>query len=233
MKFFRYYSLAFLALLFFGQAQSFVEVEKTHVYVAPSLGSLRLLHSDYGFIIEKDGNFIPVKPEYIDKEIRTISTENLDYVLGNKAQMTINGYACIFTKLSENALEPAIPQESNVIQLDEKVTQQIIEQLPPSSYIQIVQLSNGDYGLHVRTRVLGGGGLGAAIGAIGGKFLVYAIAGAAVSVATIAVTAVAGPVAGGAIGYGVWGVIAAPVEVASNVAAVSAGITLGVITGPV
>lgn len=232
MKFFRCYSLAFLAVLFFGQAQSFVEVEKTHVYALPSLGSLRLLHSDYGFIIEKDGNFIPVKPEFIDKEIRTISTENLDYVLGKKAQMTINGHTCIFTKLSENELETAIPQESNVIQLDEKVTQQIIEQLPPSSYIQIVQLSNGDYGLHVKTRILGGGVFGAVAGAIFGKAAVHVLGHGAITIVCRAID-ICAPGAGVAAQIAITAIAGPMIEAASIKAAAVVGVTAMVLTGPV
>jgi hypothetical protein len=110
---------------------------------------------------------------------------------------------------------------------------EIISQLPAGSYIKVFQYDDGEYGLHLCPRLLGGGFWGAAAGCWVGKFVSSAICHGAIDIVTVAVSAVATPVASIAVGGALESIFGAVIETFTTAAAVVGGIAGAVATGPV
>lgn len=198
-------------------------IEITKEYLHTSSEDVRLFHDEHGFIVKDNKGVQEVKSYNVNKAIRNISNEQLETLLGkNNPKINI---------ISQE--EAATLDLSDMREMTEAEKKEFCSKTFSSGYISITQTTDGEYILQSYQRTLGGGGLGAFLGAIGGKFLVHAVAGGVCTVIGAAVTLVAGPVVGGAVGYGLYGVMAPAVEVASNVAAMAGGITGGVIGGPI
>jgi hypothetical protein len=97
-----------------------------------------------------------------------------------------------------------------------------------SGYLSINQMSNGEYSIKANGRLIGGGALGASIGAFLGKAAVYVVGHGAIQLVAIC-TGPAYPVTVLALE----GCFAVPIEAASMAGAIAGGIALGVATGPV
>ena len=198
-------------------------IEITGDNLFSSLEGVQLFHEGNSFIVKTYEGLQEVNAYNIDKSIRNISNEQLETLLGkNNPKVTI---------ISPE--QAATMDMSEMREMTQVEREEFLSHAFRSGYITIKQTQDGEYVLQFNQRLLGGGGFGAFLGAIGGKFLVHAIAGAVCTVVAGAVTLVAGPIAGGAIGYGLYGLAFPAVEVASNVVAMAGGIAGGVITGPI
>lgn len=94
--------------------------------------------------------------------------------------------------------------------------------------IKANQFTNGDFKLDMHVRGNGGGALGATVGVIGGKAVVYGVSYGLIHLAALC-TGPLYPVTAGAL----TGVLAAPIEGASVYAAAVCGMAGAVATGPV
>jgi hypothetical protein len=92
-------------------------------------------------------------------------------------------------------------------------------------------MSDGEYTLQARDRVLGGGGLGAVVGFWAGKILVHGVA-QGIAVGAGAAVGLVCPPAGLWVTGTVSTAIAVPAEALSNIVGLAAGITVGSMTGP-
>ena len=97
-----------------------------------------------------------------------------------------------------------------------------------AGYLTINQMEDGEYSLKAKGRMVGGGALGASIGAFLGKAAVYVVGHGAIQIVALC-TGPAYPVTVLALE----GCFAVPIEAASMAGAVAGGIALGVATGPV
>jgi len=97
-----------------------------------------------------------------------------------------------------------------------------------AGYLSINQMNDGEYSLKANGRLVGGGALGASIGAFLGKAAVYVVGHGAIQIVAI-LTGPAYPVTVLALE----GCFAVPIEAASMAGAIAGGIALGVATGPV
>lgn len=111
--------------------------------------------------------------------------------------------------------------------------EQLLKYFQNDGYIQIEQLSNQDYILKVKGKILGGGAGGAAAGILAGKFLVHFTAQVGIGLASVGVTLVAGPVVGYATFQALEVTLAPAIETASIYGAFAGGMMGGVATGPV
>jgi hypothetical protein len=229
----RLFRLILVISFLFNNLSSTVDVAPSNLFVPAALENINLVHNGDRFTVVKQGEEFPVKYECMDKELRSLSDEDLVSLLGLHAKIKIDGKELFFMSVSPEVGQRLMAESEEQVSFSEEKLRTIISQLPVSRYIRIFQYSDGEYGLHLETRLPGGGGLGAVVGCITGKFVVHAIGGVIAGTAGLGATIVAGPVVGWAVAAGTWGVLAPTIEAASTVAAVAAGITLGAATGPV
>ena len=227
------FTLLFMASFLFSGLNSAVEVNSSSVFIPTSLNGVRLLHDENGFAIEKNGDVFPVKTECMDKELVNLSDEELDFLLGLKAKIEIDGEEQIITRISPELTRKLMAESQKVVPLSPEDSEKIISQLPASSYIKVFQYSDGEYGLHLKTRLPGGGLFGASAGCWIGKFVASAVCHTAIFVVGGAVSLVATPAVGAIVIASLETTLAAPIEVVTTAAAVAGGITLAVATGPV
>ena len=97
-----------------------------------------------------------------------------------------------------------------------------------NGYLSINQMDDGEFSLKANGRIVGGGVIGASIGAFLGKAAVYVVGHGAIQIVAIC-TGPAYPITVLALE----GCFAVPIEAASMAGAVAGGIALGVATGPV
>lgn len=100
-------------------------------------------------------------------------------------------------------------------------------------HIRVSQMSNEDYKLTLQAGLKGGGIWGATIGCFVGKFVASVVCHGAIALVAAGTCMVAGPVAGYAVGAGLEGTFGAAIETTTTTAAIAAGITGAVLTGPV
>lgn len=145
-----------------------IEIPKSNVFIPASLKNIRLLHDDEGrFFVEKSGKKYRVKAECTDKELRSLSNEQLAFLLGLAVNITIEGQEYTFVKIATDLAKDLIELSDDVVDFAAEETKEITNQLSShnySSYIQVFQYSDGHYGLRLRTRLVGGGGAGATFG---------------------------------------------------------------------
>lgn len=199
------------------------EIAPSNFFAPARLGDIRLFHEDGSFFVKKDGIKHDVNVYDIDKELRDIDQDQLAIYLGTK-ELDQDQLAIYWSALEE------------LKGLDNKQKEQILINMcqgNPLGYITVGQYDNGDYIIRAKSQLLGGGGFGAFLGAVGGKFLVHAVVGGACGALGIVVTPFVGPVAGYALAAGAWGVVAPATEVASTAVALAGGIAAGVVTGPI
>jgi hypothetical protein len=216
-------------LFLFTALSAAVEIAPSNLLIPSALKGVQLLHDDRGFVVVKDGDAFPVRPEYTDKELRNLSDEDLDFVLGLKTRVRINGEDVILTRIDSGAAqELLIVDNADSVQLSDKESRKIVSQLPVSSYIKVLQYEDGEFGLRLRTRLQGGGFFGGWLGAVVCKFVVSGVLHGAILV----VSAATGPAAP-AVFAALEATAGASIEAASTAAALAGGITGAVITGPV
>lgn len=227
------YLVSFLFFVFFNGLNSIIQIDSSNLFIPLYAKNVKLFHDGKDFIIEKDGEFLPVSNDCIDKELRNLSKEKLEFILGLRVKIEIDGKELLLVKISPKLTKKLILESEEFVQFNLEDSEKIVSQLPASRYIQIFQFSNGEYGLHLKTRLVGGGAWGAIIGVVTGKFIVHAVGGVVAGAAGLGATLIAGPVAGWAVAAGTWGVIAPTVEATSTAVALATGIAGAVATGPV
>ncbi len=212
-----------------------LELSGSEVFIPSKLGPIRVFHDESGFKIMKDGDLNVVQNCFVDKEVRNLSDEELSYFLGTIKDVEINGEKQTLVKISEKDFEDVLKDidTSVAIQLSDEESSELISQLASSSYLVINEMSDGEYCIHAKTRVLGGGAFGWIAGAMAGKVVVHAIGGIVAGAAGVGGTIVGGPIGGWAAAAGTWGLIAPTIEATSTAVALAAGIAAGVATGPV
>lgn len=99
-----------------------------------------------------------------------------------------------------------------------------------AGFLVAKRLSNGEYKLNAHVKVLGGGPVGANIGFWTAKAAVWTVGHGTIVAISTGVGTVLGPVAGGYTAKVLESTLSAPIEYASNVAAISAGIFVGAST---
>lgn len=212
-----------------------VKIPQENLFIPFKLDNIDLFHNEErGFFIKKDNVEFLVKTEYLDKELRGLTNNQLAFLLGRAAIIDIDGEEQIFIKSAPFIAEKFF--ENNDIYdctlLSNKAIQEIISQLPPSSYIHVFQYDNGEYGLHLKPRCLGGGLWGATIGFWFGKAFTHAVV-QTIAWGTGSIVGLFCPPAGVILGSTLAATLSVPAEVFSNIVGLSAGITLAVATGPV
>jgi hypothetical protein len=224
------FALFITGLFLFNILNATIEIAPSNLFIPTSLKGTRLFHEDGNFVVVKDGNVFPVKPEYLDKELRNLSDEELDFVLGLKAKININDEEIILTRIAPSVAQEIIAATDNeeVINFSAQDTKKITSQLPVSGYIQVLRYENGEFGLHLRTRWCGGGFFGGWVGAMVCKFIVSGVLHGGIAV----ISAAAGPAAP-FVWAGLESTVGSSIEALSTAAALAGGITGAVITGPV
>jgi hypothetical protein len=227
-----------------AQVKGFLLPSDTVRYSSTRLGKISLLHGDErGFVVLKGNEEFQVKPECMDRELRDLLNEDLALLLGLMSKVVINGQELTLVKMSPELTSKLVAESKNQTYSSTESNNQtclrredaeaIFAQLPVGSYIKVFQYSDGEYGLHLEQRWLGGGAGGAACGFYIGVFIANAIGGTISGIAGLGATIVGGPVLGAAVTAGVWGCIAPTVNGAAMVMGAAGGITLAVATGPV
>jgi hypothetical protein len=130
----------------------------------------------------------------------------------------------VFDGQQEHMVKPYFV-DSLLKRMNPEQVQRFIER---GNRIRAIRLSGGEYRLQAMVPVKGGGLIGATIGCVLGKVIVAGL-GHGVIWTVASLTGPVAPFVGGALES----VLAAPIEAASNVAAVSCGLALAVATGPV
>ncbi|MFA6263092.1 MAG: hypothetical protein WCW33_03770 [Candidatus Babeliales bacterium] len=213
-----------------------VEIAPSNLLIPTSLKGTRLFHEDGNFVIIKDGQAFPIRPEYMDKELRGRSVEELDFVLGLKAKIRINSEEIVLTRIAPGTAQEIIAETGcdEVIKLNAKETKTIISQLPVSSYIQVLQYENGEFCLHLRARLSGGGPLLGNLVYWGIKGLVGAVILVGAGAVVLGTGGLAAPmVAGGLSGLAAGSAAAVTTMAAAGAAGVGAGSVATIATGAV
>jgi len=222
-----------MASFLFNNLNSAVEVNQSNLFIPTHLNGVRLFHDKNGFTVVNDTDEFNVRTECIDAELRNLSDEDLAFLLGLKAKIVIDGQEQTFIKVSSELANTLITNSPKLALLSTEDSAKIISQLPASSYIKIFQYSDGQYGLHLKTRLPGGGLFGASAGCWIGKFVASAVCHTAIFAVGGVVSLVATPAVGGILIASLESTLAAPIEAVTTAAALAGGIAGAVATGPV
>jgi hypothetical protein len=222
-------------LFLFNILNATIEIAPSNLLIPTSLKGTRLFHDDGGnFIILKNDITFLVRPEFIDTELRGRSVEELDFVLGLKAKININGEDIILTRIAPGTAQEIIAETDNagIINLSDKDTKKITSQLPVSGYIQILHYENGEFGLHLRTRWCGGGPFLGNLVYWGIKGIVGAVIVIGAGAVVLGTGGLAAPIAAGGLSGLAAGTAAAATGVAAaGAAGVGAGAAVTLATG--
>jgi len=116
----------------------------------------------------------------------------------------------------------------NVDSLLRRADKKTLEKFQKVGYLSVKQMSDGEFSLTANTRLVGGGVLGATIGFWAAKVAVYTVAYGTIFIVTLPMGSFANPATSALMVS-----LAAPIEAASNVAAIGTAVIGGTITGPV
>ena len=208
-----------------------VEIDKSNLFVPERLGQIKVMHDENNFSIVKNGQAVPVQNAFVDKRVRNMPTEDLLFFLGALKKVEINGQEVVLARVSQDVYENIMGNNSTPMEIDEDQKEDITDSLNGSAYLVIEQLDNGEYCIHARHRILGGGGIGAVIGFWIGKIVVHGVV-QGVAYGTGAVVGIFCPPAGVVVGATLSATLAPLAEAASNVVGLTCGIALGTATGP-
>lgn len=208
--------------LFCASLDAMIKLSKNDFHAPARLGKLELFHEDGSFYINNGEEFTSVKSYNVDKDIRNITTDQLEMFLGRKPNKNIKVITLEeFTKWSQDAEIVEIP-------LDQK--QKLMAQfdgLFGNGYIAISQDDAGNYILRASTRGKGGGPLSAAVAYWVTKTVIYGVAIAGTGAVVVGTGGAAGVLGGAAIGgagaVATGGATIGMVAVGSGIAGASAG----------
>jgi len=219
--------LAFLLL--FGSSLCAKEIPQSNIISVDS--DVRVFHTKNGFSVLDNGRMRSVRSENIDKELRGITSKELDFILGNKAIITLEGKKMEFTRVPEAFVNGLIAHNESAT-VKESVFEKIVSELPQQNYIKVIRYNSGDFGLHLKVNMAGGGAFGAALGCWVGKFVAHLVIEGTIVAVSTAVSVVATPAVGVTVGVALHQTVAPVAHTIVTVAAVAGGITLGAATGP-
>lgn len=211
-----------------------IQIDKSNFLAPHRLGKIELFHDDEeGFSVVRKNKTYAVQNCFVDKELRGISTEKLEHLLGISREIIIDGQKLTFTKISSEEYKKSAEDDLIPMVLSEDESAEIMALLSTTCYLRISQMSDGEYSIRLETRLLGGGFGGAWLGAFLGKAIVYTVGHGSIALISLAVSTVGTPAAGYLVGTALTGCFAPMIEVASNAGAMALGTTLMVATGPV
>ena len=216
-----------------------VAIDSSNLFVPKALGDLQLFHEEGGFSVKKDGEIHHVQNCFVDKEIRNLSIEQLQRLLGNIKDVEINGQKLIMFKVSSEKLEEISKNidmqidEQSVFELTEKDSKKIFKKFAQSSYITVSQMSDGEYSLKFKHRMLGGGVFGAIGGALLGKAVVSLVGHGTIAIISFGAGLVATPAGGVTTGIVLESWFGAWIEAASIKGALMGSLAGAVATGPI
>ncbi|MFA5074702.1 MAG: hypothetical protein WC436_01210 [Candidatus Babeliales bacterium] len=210
-----------------------MEIEKSNLFVPSRLGEIRVFHDKYGFHIIKDEKIYDVQNCFVDKEIRSLSNKKLSYFLGTIKDVEINGEKITFTKISGEKFENIVKELDSPIvkKLNTEDSLNLIKQLTPNAYLFINQMSDGEYCIHAKTRLLGGGPICGFISYWLTKTLCYGTAVAATSTIVVATGGAAGAAVGAATAAATLGASAGATVVGGAIAGAGLAAEAAVATG--
>lgn len=210
-----------------------MEIKGQNLFTPTKLGSVKLFHNEKGFYVERDGEKKKIQNCFIDKELRNLTDYQLNILLGNIKKVKIGGQIAILERIPEEVALNTV-ESNNGEALPQELNDKVAEQLKGApSYIQITEMSNGDYSLRLNHRLLGGGVWGGICGAWAGKFIASAITHGSIVVAGGVISVFATPIMGGAFIATMEGTFGTAIEGFTTAAAVAGGIAGAVATGPV
>lgn len=121
------------------------------------------------FFIVENGRCIKINDEHIDKELRNISSEKLDFILGNKFIIDFNNEKMEFTRIPFDVEHDLADSCWEKVKVDPEALKYITAQIPSKGFIKIIRYEDGNYGLRLHVRFNGGGFFGCALGHVGGR----------------------------------------------------------------
>jgi hypothetical protein len=202
---------------------SSIEITSKNLFVNPTINKVQLFHDDFGFIVKDEFGTHKVEAYNVDKEIRNVSSDQLNNILG------VNNLQLI--PLTQEQIDSI--DMSQVIELTELEKEELLSKIGSTAYITVNRTINGAYILQITHRVNGGGIWGAIGGAWIGKFVASAVCHTVIWTVAGAVSLVATPAVGAIVGCSLESTFGAVIETTTTAAAMAAGIAGAVLTGPI
>jgi hypothetical protein len=211
---------------------STIELKQSEVLIPARLGKISVTHDEEGFHVVKDGVRHDVNPYFVTKGLRDISYLQLEAFLGRKKHLIINGQMVEFTRAPQEDIEATLEKAEVIgsVALGAEVQKEL---LTPGGYISLNQMSDGQYSIKARARVLGGGPGGAVAGGWLAKFVSEVLCHGTIVAVGAGVSLVLTPAAGTTFVLAAEGTLAAPIEAFTTAMALAGTIAGGVVTGPV
>ncbi len=197
-----------------------IQIDRNNLFVPHALGVIKVSHNNNGFSILKDNEIYRVQNCFVDEVIRNITSKQLNYFLGNVRNVMISGG---YIELRRVFIHSDIEKISNLgtfTQLSDEESEDIARQLSCSTnYLTVSQLDDGEYVIHAKQRLNGGGPVAAVAGFWFAKGSIYVISYGFSSLVAVAVTAATlNPGAGATAGALTMQALAVPTEAVSNAA---------------
>lgn len=208
-----------------------IEINRDDFRSSPNMNDLKLYHNGNGFIILKNGVSLYVQNCMLDREIRSLTNEQLSRFLGNIRDIEIKGQTITLTKVSKEEFETFFPSPIPIKKLTDEENKQIISKLSPKNYLAVEQLDNGEYQIHATSKLLGGGVGGGMAGYWIGRFSVHLAAQLGIAAVT-GVVFLVNPPAAVAVGIALEKTVAPAVEAASQTVGFGGAIIGMIATGP-
>ena len=229
------FSFIFLALFCFSYASAW-DIEIEYVHMDEEIEGAHLSHSGNSFFIERDGNKNEVQNCFIDESLRNLSTAKLMFLLGKSKLFEFEEKKYIISSISPREYEQDLTdgQFSYLIDiLSDTDKASMSKMLSPFGRIYVKQLVYGEYSLHLKLLLPGGGVGGAIAGAWFGKFVASAVCHGSIYLVGAAVSAVATPATGAIVIMSLETTLGPTIETITTTAALAAGISAAAATGPV
>jgi hypothetical protein len=125
----------------------YIEFSEHEVCVTKRLGDLSLYKDRDGFHIIKNGEICDIQYCFCDQMLRSMSDEQLKTFLGRNNPQII--------MISPEELDHI--DKNNIIEITGDEKNDLMGKLFGSGYIVVNQMSNGEYSLHAKVRLPGGG----------------------------------------------------------------------------
>jgi len=170
-----------------GNNDECIEFSAGEVFAPWRLGDITLYKDACGFHVSKDNQIFDIKPYFCDKLLREMSDAQLEAFLGRHKLPMIRLTAEELTQIDSDEL----------VEITGPEKERLMQKLFGGGYIQVGQMSDGEYCLQAKMRLLGGGNMW--------RFFTWVVCGAVV-IGLLAATAGA-IAAAGAAGYAAKGLV--------------------------
>ncbi|MFH1644493.1 MAG: hypothetical protein ABIA74_04950 [bacterium] len=225
--------------LTFGLRSNEMEIPSKYLRTK-NLKNVKLFHNGNDFIVEEEsGKRVNVERAFVDKEVREISDLQLSYLLGINKRFVIDDkeYVLSVREISlEDLAEIKSAQNIPITKLGDLSKEEVAEikvLFSPYSLLELSKTEQGEYIIHCKQLLNGGGAGGAAVGCWIGKLVVYGVGHGFIVVSSVAAgIATANPATTAAAFMQMEAALGAEIEAASQVGAMVGGILGGVATGP-